>query len=122
MTTYRLSADGWVPHVPTPGKWKKYYAAQAAGQSSHVPDPDKWRKYFAAQGAGRPTPKTSPIKDIAKKEPQPVTVKVVSDIQDTYDRAIVVIKHKQKKEKQMRTELKYDLKIPARKQRTVVKA
>ena len=86
MTTYRLSADGWVPHVPTPGKWKKYYAAQVA-RSSHVPDPDKWKKYFAAQGA---TPKISPI-----NEPEPVIVKVVSDIQDTVDRANAVIKHKQ---------------------------
>ncbi len=101
MTTYRLGADGWVPHVT---------------------DPDKWKKYFAAQVAGRSTSKMGPIKDNVVQKEEPVVVKLVSEVQDTYNRAQAVIKHEQKIEKQRRAVQEYDLKIPARKQRTVEKA
>ena len=100
MTTYRLGADGWVPHVT---------------------DPDKWKKYFAAQVAGRSTSKMSPIKDNVVQKEEPVVVKLVSEVQDTYNRAQAVIKHEQKIEKQRRAVQEYDLNIPARKQGTVEK-
>ena len=100
MTTYRLGADGWMPYVP---------------------DPDKWKKYFAAQVAGRSTSKMSPIKDNVVQKEEPVVVKLVSEVQDTYNRAQAVIKHEQKIEKQRRAVQEYDLNIPARKQRTVEK-
>ena len=101
MTTYILGADGWVPYVP---------------------DPDKWKKYFAAQVAGRSTLKMSPVKDNVAQKEEPVVVKLVSEVQDTYNRAQAVIKHEQKIEKQRRAVQEYDLNIPARKQRTVEKA
>ena len=101
MTTYRLGVGGWVPYMP---------------------DPDNWKKYFAAQVAGRSTSKMSPIKDNVVQKEEPVVVKLVSEVQDTYNRAQAVIKHEQKIEKQRRAVQEYDLKIPARKQRTVEKA
>ena len=100
MTTYRLGADGWVPHVT---------------------DPDKWKKFFAAQVAGRSTLKMSPVKDNVAQKEEPVVVKLVSEVQDTYNRAQAVIKHEQKIEKQRRAVQEYDLNIPARKQGTVEK-
>ena len=71
MTTYRLSQDGWI---------------------AHTGDSDGYRKYFTAQAKGLPTSSTFPIKDTVKSH-TPVTVKLVSAVQDTVDRAKAELKH-----------------------------
>ena len=74
MTHYRLTSDGLVPHTV---------------------DGDAYRKYFANQAAGIPQSNTIPIKDAKDvKEGPKVVVKLVSDVQDTYERAKLQLKYK----------------------------
>ena len=75
-------------------------------------------KYFAAQVKENGIH----IKDNVVQKEEPVVVKLVSEVQNTYNRAQAVIKHEQKIEKQRRAVQEYDLNIPARKQGTVEKA
>ena len=74
MTHYRLTSDGLVPHTV---------------------DLDAYRTYFANQAAGIPQSNTIPIKDAKDvKEGPKVVVKLVSDVQDTYERAKLQLKYK----------------------------
>ena len=75
MTHYRLDVGGWVQHIPDPNKWKKYFAAQVKEYGIHIKD--------------------NVVQKEEKKE-ETVVVKLVSDVQDTYDRAKADIKKRRK--------------------------